>query len=652
MFHGATPRHFVVNSVAKTGRSLNLAKGQWGVIDKDAQPDNNGLKVISNFDGLSKDSNVQLYHGSPEITPNRSFSNKSNRSIDFKLSEIEQIRVSAPKEGIEVDEQVLGYNGFDADSAIVLTAGADEEISIKLSGPALGILGYQDQAVIITERLSAPNGTKAVDAPTATAGAWTDQQVVEEAVERLKRTVVMGGIPLTDYVDITPVNSLEGAATGTDSVFYNLNVSDGGTQTDLGLVGGQYPLYNVVRSDSTSDGSVYTIVAPAATVLPAYSVNKAWKVKGCATCPAGYTQLSDGWVYSISLEDDGVSSAAAVAAISTNVLLASVVKVNEEGGLSTYTFVSSAPLTDAERGVIITANPEAIINLVANDVAELCSPNNVTTVAWVTGKTCKTRTETYTTIVGHDDCNVAPTAAIQAAYPELTITVVSSANCSTKYTTTVTTDVVCEECSAQFRGLFTSEAPSDYGVHSWIKAPKTYLFNALMGIRFKAKPFIFAGNEEYRDSVPQLATSTRIQVAGGYAVTVNQSFDGGSTAGRFRVTILSVASEPENWGLNLRAWEEASRIAFNGECRFYNNNYGNLVTGKETNLEAVQPYVDYVVKVRTKTRTQGFYGELNETIEYHMLVAPGVHRDVEDVLNALATQAGLKPVQAFGKTSA
>ena len=241
MFHGATPRHFVVNSVAKTGRSLNIAKGQWAVIDVDAQPDSDGLKIISTFDGLSKDSKVQLYHGSPEITPNRSESNKANRSTDFKLSDIEQIRVSAPKEGIKVDEQILGFNGFDDDSAITLEPGDDEEISLKLSGPALGILGYQDEAVIITERLSAPNTAKATTQAEATAGAWTDQKVVEEAVERLNRTIVMGSIPLSDYVDITPVNSNAGASAGTDAVFYNLIVGDGGTHTDLGTVKSQYP---------------------------------------------------------------------------------------------------------------------------------------------------------------------------------------------------------------------------------------------------------------------------------------------------------------------------------------------------------------------------------------------------------------------------
>ncbi len=652
MFHGATDRHFVVNSVTKTGRSLNLAKGQWAVVDIEAQPTEDGLKIVSDFNGLAKSAKVQLFSGSPELVPNRSYGNKSNRSVPFKLSDIQEIRVSAPKEGIKVDHQILGYDGYDGTTGISLESGDDEEISLMLSGPALGILGYKDSAVQITERLTAPNGTKSTIA-TPAAGEWTDQQVVEEAVERLNRTIVMGSIKLSEYVDITPVNSTNVAATGDDNVFYNLTVSDDGTFSDLGKVQGQYPALNIKRTETLGNGSVYTAIAGA---LPAaYTVNEAWLVKGCDTCPAGYTEYDDGFVYSVQIEDDGADSTLAVEAISANIVTGSAVQVNQEGGVSTYTFVSSAQLTDAEKDAFITANPEAIFTFVAPDVAELCSPDNLTTIAWVAGETCKTQNVTYSIVIGHDECGIAPTAEIQAAYPELTIAVDSTANCSTKYTTTVTTNVVCEECSVDFRALFTSEAPKDYGVHAWQKDPKSYDGTAKMGISFKAKPFVFAGSEEYRDYVPQLATSTRIQVAGGYVVDVNSSFtSGGPTGGDYKVTILSVASEPENWGLNLRNWEESARIAFDGDCRFYHNNYGNLVTGKETNLEAVQPYVDYIIKVRTSTTGQGVAGEreLVDIHDYHMLVAPGVHKDVEDVLNDLALQAGVATVQAFGNTSA
>jgi len=53
--------------------------------------------------------------------------------------------------------------------------------------------------------------------------------------------------------------------------------------------------------------------------------------------------------------------------------------------------------------------------------------------------------------------------------------------------------------------------------------------------------------------------------------------------------------------------------------------------------------------VRTKTLSQGFSGERNETFYYHFITEIGKHQDVEDILNQLATEAGAAPVQAFGK---
>lgn len=68
----------------------------------------------------------------------------------------------------------------------------------------------------------------------------------------------------------------------------------------------------------------------------------------------------------------------------------------------------------------------------------------------------------------------------------------------TTYQTTVTTDVVCEECSPVLNGLFTSEAPAPFDQIDWKKASKVYSETALMGITFKAKPIIFAGDENFR----------------------------------------------------------------------------------------------------------------------------------------------------------
>ena len=87
-------------------------------------------------------------------------------------------------------------------------------------------------------------------------------------------------------------------------------------------------------------------------------------------------------------------------------------------------------------------------------------------------------------------------AELQAAYSDLTIVVDSQAACQTTYSTTVTTNVVCDECDDLFEGLFSSEAPVDFDLVPWQKAAKVYDENALMGIRFRANCVYFRNNHD------------------------------------------------------------------------------------------------------------------------------------------------------------
>ena len=198
--------------------------------------------------------------------------------------------------------------------------------------------------------------------------------------------------------------------------------------------------------------------------------------------------------------------------------------------------------------------------------------------------------------------------------------------------------------------MFSAEAPEPFDLVEWEKAPKTYSPTALMGIRIKAKEAILAGEEEYRDDMFFMATSTRVRVAGGYPTTVSESFNAGLND-RFAVKILSIGEEPENWGGDLREFEDISKRYWEGVSRHEGNNYGKWVLGEETNLDATSPYVDYILTVRIENYAQSFSGLKDETFYYHIYVQPGKHQDVEDVLNALAVQAGVAPVQAYGKTT-
>ena len=172
-----------------------------------------------------------------------------------------------------------------------------------------------------------------------------------------------------------------------------------------------------------------------------------------------------------------------------------------------------------------------------------------------------------------------------------------------------------------------------------------------MGIRLKGKEYILAGSEEYRDEMPFFASSVRISISGGYSTYTSQSFNTGSTAGRYPVTVLSIASEPENWGGNLQEWEERSRTRFDGTTRLHGNNYGKWVLGQESRLKQTEPYVDYIVEIEVANGGRFFMNTISEKYHQHIVVEPGLHQEVESILNSLAAAAGVAPVQAYGKTA-
>lgn len=256
--HAPQTLFFVTNegSVATTGGSTRIAKGQLGLVDKGGVPTAAGMPIVTSVTPIATDRNrlYELRLGIAPLTPTRSQSNKSYSTVPFKLSEIVDVKVNYPKMGISVDEFIIGYNGIDANTALVMSNGDNEVIDITLAGEAIGMLGYPHGKVTVKLYLEAPN-----------TGSFTMEEIVEKGVERLKNVTLLGGVPITKYIDITPVNSTNASTvTGTDFSFYTLKVNDKGNHTALGLVQAQYPGLIIKRESfvaGTADAGISTYVA-------------------------------------------------------------------------------------------------------------------------------------------------------------------------------------------------------------------------------------------------------------------------------------------------------------------------------------------------------------------------------------------------------
>lgn len=543
---------FVTNegSVMSNGYSTRLAKGQFGIVDKGATPSALGMAVVNTFPTTPKDRLFELKLGIAPLTPTRSQSNKAYSSRPFKLSEVVDIKVNAPKLGVSVDEFIIGYDGINDDSAIVLANGDNEVIDITLSGDAIGMLGYPEAKVTVKLYLEAPN-----------TGVFTMQEIIERGVQTLKDTTLIGGVPITQYIDITPVNSSNPATvTGTDYTFFKLKVADAGNSSALGLVQAQYPAHLVKKENHVGGHSEYVILAPTGTTLASFAQITSSQDSDCA------------------------------------------------------------------------GNPD-------------CTDSTVN-IAWTAGEVGTAVAKTFTLQLADDKCGDNKLAAIQAAYPELTITAGTSEACQTVYTTTVFSDIVSEECSPVLRDLFTAEAPTPYEFINWVPAVVAYNGASKMGIHLKGKVNIFAGSEEYRDELPFVYSSTRITVSNEAPGQVNESYNSG-TNGRFKVKLLSLGSDPEAMGGQFYDLEERTRVYFENRQRLAGNNYGKLVLGQESNLKPTVQYVDYSIRIRTTRFAQSFSGEVVENIDYHILVDACKYQGVEALVNQLAIAAGLETVEAY-----
>lgn len=739
---------FVLDGKTLTsGGSLNVTNGVLAIVDNDSSTiTQNGRKVVSSFSGLSKNKDFQILLGKIDSPVTRSTTNKPYESLPFKLSEVVDLKVVVPQtKGIKVDDFTIGFNGK-AGTELTLKQHSASTIQVELSGAGMEHLGYNSGKYVAVVNLTSPyldeNGN-----PTGE-DAKTMQEIVENAVAEFNRMTLLGGAPITDYVEAIPVNSENEALLGTtDYSFYSLTLVDNGDQTALARVQAQYPTYKVVKTDRIGDEqSVYTIIAPSGTSLSAYVKSLSQLLKGCETCPAGYTELAAGVVYSITIEDDGADVTTSIDDV-PGFVTGTVVKIGtSQNGVGTYTVVTDNALTEAEIASFKAANAlksTAVFDL-AGDVKALCENNTTTTTAWATGSTCSAKSDFYRITVADDECGTSILAKLQAAYPELTIVadtvnltrtvtltgtsgtanisvggvnylatfatdlattatnfdtthsaailsdtgatvvasgatlvftaptdifpVISIANvttnlagtisaavgagaaveglCRTTYRTSVISNIVCDECSEEFRGLFTTTAPHNYGIVSWEVADKVYSSTAKMGIRFRAKEFVISGTEAFRDDIPFYATSTRLMVAGGQPEFINESWN--SQDRPYKVTVNSIASEPEALGGHLWEREDASRFYFDGLPRFAGNNYGKFLWGQETKLKGLSQYVDYQLTVQPKKYYQ-LTPHASEMITYHCITELGRHESVETLLNALATAANIPAVQAFAK---
>lgn len=223
------------------------------------------------------------------------------------------------------------------------------------------------------------------------------------------------------------------------------------------------------------------------------------------------------------------------------------------------------------------------------------------------------------------------------------VTAASVGGCQRVYSTTVTTNVVCDECSDIFLQDFESAAPQGYDFSEWKLIEEVANANALLGVRLTGKKFLIMPTEVTRDEVPFYETSTRIQAFGGYIEEQNINFQP-IYSDIFNIVRLSRAQDRDALGYNYLGWEEVSRSHFLGETRHKDNLFANGILGEESVIKFDKQYVTYELTIDDTKYSQAIGGRSGIGHTHLIFVEFGYHTAVESWLNKLAAKAGVSVV--------
>jgi hypothetical protein len=222
--------------------------------------------------------------------------------------------------------------------------------------------------------------------------------------------------------------------------------------------------------------------------------------------------------------------------------------------------------------------------------------------------------------------------------------------CQTKYTTSVISNLVGDECDAIYKDAYITTMPTAFENIDWEKATNDQTIensgNCKAGIRFKSRVFQLDGDEALRNMIGFTETSTRIQVSAGFPDEIREGI-GRLPEGGYTAKYLSTQKHRTHLAGNLRHLEDEGRAYFR-DIKNNRDYLGRLLRGETSNMQDnTAQYIQYKLKVSSSKHAQGFAGRITDDINYNFFVEVGKQASLENLLNNLAANAGVSPVAAF-----
>ena len=650
--HKPYDRHFVSTGAVKTeGGSLNLALGQLGVFKVNTKHNAQGLEALSNFKNLSKKEKVEIKVGNN--------TNIVSSTHPFEIGKIKGLRVSAPQKTEQtVDEVIIGYNGLDESTSITFGVGEFKEISLRLSGEKVGLLGYPEGFVNLTIPLDTKRcsyyAKDKCNGNCDECASVNPLPVLLAGFQRFLNTPLKGGVKVTDLIEYDLIKKCSGAATALNKVehkFYELSIVDSGTLEALSAVQSQYPNEKVVRKSRKGNTTTYEIVRPTAgvTALAKFKRGADSFIKDCKECVAGWNPVEGGFLYTLQTEDENPN---------TNIEEIEGVKAGTivKGGATTeglysYTFVAEKELAKDKIDEYLDTNKDkSVVLTLVGKVSSVCKSDAVTEFAWTEKATCNAILQEYILDLPDTKCGADRLDELKAHYGTNEITKGITGGCQSRYHIKVLSNVLCDkECDPNtFFDVYKTEAPIPYEGRTWIlKEELSYGTECKAGLRIRGKKFSIHPSENFRNQIAFTESSVGVEISGGWSNDIPElAFDHRSTP--FHVEYVSRKAPRTHVGGNMWEFERMGRTYFTGREE-HEDPITRFLLGEQSLLPADTQVVDYALLVEREIFSQGFSQKYNENTEFHILVPIGKHKEVEKLLNLLVSANGIEPVRALAE---
>lgn len=640
MLHAPHTKFHVVSTVLESGYDGNLAKGQLAVVKNKALK-GKGKEVTADFDGMTQKDLIAFEIGEV-TTPNK------QRTVEvpyistgfFPIGNIVDIKAYAPSNvTLKLDHIEIGYDGINESTALFIPEGKAAVMDIVVEGLVASMF-FGQESFIIQKRVYRAVG-ESMQAVTRRLVKELNEEVIPTATGWASTTDV-----LSQFLEIGVIDSTTTTTVGVNSVFSSLTLVNNGDSNALADVQAQYPNYTVVQTARDGDNTTYTIVRPQADPALASYVKTVVDVdgKGCADCLATYSLVDGGYVYHVSIEDDGVDLTTTLAGLVTGET--QLDKLGNKDGRGTYAIVMPAIMAQVAIDAIITARPEAEVKYLG-EIKDVCSKTTTTTTAWVAGETCVATTKGFSIIVKDNDCGATRLPELQAAYPDLVITedrVVGG--CKRKYNTTVPTNIVCPECSPIFLQPFYGEAPDNFEGISWEAVAETYDADALMGITIKGKPFFMYPEIYEEDFVPFIETSLKVKSASfGWREDDILNYTGSQYDVDLefaKVVFVERAQDVNNLSQSHFGAEDEGKMFGTNKWKHKANLFARTNLSEERILKYHKRLLKYVVEFRDQGLSQGSASRSDITHGFGIMVEEGKHDAIQTILSKLAAKVGLE----------